>query len=663
MSNQQPSLLGDESAGRVARVLVDTPVPHLDRLFDYAIGEHDVQVGSLVRVKMSGRRMNGFVIEIAEHSEFEGKLAPIERVVSAVPLVNERMINLGRDLARRNGTSLAKVLGAMVPDRHASAEKSFLSHWNRQAGMPSPGGVGTPSDIWNFFAGGAALLKRIGSGESPRAVWQLLPGVYPATLEPHPFVDLVRESLNSGRRALIVVPTAKDVTQTARVFEDTGWKIATQSSEDTKYRRYKTYLEILSGGVDVVIGTRSSVYSPLPNLGLILVVDSGDDRLSDPQAPYLSALDIAIRRSHLEGAALVSAGMSISIAEAQLIQSRWAPPLVPDLEVMRAKTAQVQVPDDFDRDREGPAGYSRIPPSVQSFIRRSLDEGPVLVHVPSSGWVSVIVCDRCGQGARCSYCHGPLRGQADGSLSCMWCDRPQVGWRCNNCAGTKWRSTRVGSARTAEEFGRAFPGVIIEMADGDHPVQEFTKTSGIVIATPGSEPVATEGYAGAVVLDASAILGRPELWAPSEAIRRWMNVLGLVRPEGKMVIVGVRDQMIRQALIRRDPLGFARRLLDEREQLRFFPSVCMVAIDGDRKDVDSFTSELTVPKRCELVGIAPRVGRDVQKTFGPDQTRAIYRCPWDSAQTFIDSVRTTQIARSMKRAGAVSVRVNPSQLI
>ena len=75
----------------------------------------------------------------------------------------------------------------------------------------------------------------------------------------------------------------------------------------------------------------------------------------------------------------------------------------------------------------------------------------------------------------------------------------------------------------------------------------------MVIATPGAEPISPGGYA-AVVLDASAILGRPELWAPEEAMRRWFNVLSLVRPDGEMIVVGVRDNSVGQVLIRRDPM-------------------------------------------------------------------------------------------------------------
>ncbi|MDO5048351.1 MAG: primosomal protein N' [Actinomycetaceae bacterium] len=662
MTSNQPSLLGDQL---VARVLVDTNLPHLDRLFDYRIpAGMAVQTGSLVRVKMAGRRYNGIVVEVVSESEFGGKLAEIERLVSPIPLVNEAMLTLARDIAKRNAVALAKVVDAMIPDRHAGAEKKFLEQWDGVQQVPTPTEVEQRNDWWRYYAGGPALLERLSKGQSPRAVWQLLPKVYPPRMADHPLLDIVQAVLESTRRVLVIVPTAMDVDRVEAIFQDSPWRVITQKATDTKYRRFKSFLEIQAGMADVVIGTRSAAYAPLPNLGAIVVFDPADDRLDDPQAPYLSALEISVRRAHLERCSLIAAGMSVSIAQAQLVRTGWAAALLPDHEVMRAQTAVVRVPDEFDRDREGAAGHSRIPPSVQSFIRDSLQRGPVLVHVPSRGWVSVIVCDRCGELGRCHHCHGPLRASARGQLTCSWCSRPQVNWRCHNCASTVWRSTRVGSARTAEEFGRALPRVLIETSDAEHQViDELKRDTGLVIATPGAEPISPSGYAAAVVLDASAILGRPELWAPEEAMRRWMNVLGLVRPDGQMIVVGVRDSSVGQALVRRDPWDYASRLLDEREVLGFFPAKSIVAIDGDRADVEAFTAQMQVPSRCEFLGMAPRVGRDVQKSMGKNPVRAIYRCPWDAAPSLIDSVKATQIERSLKREGLVSVRVNPEQLL
>ncbi|MDO5729127.1 MAG: hypothetical protein Q4P71_05835 [Actinomycetaceae bacterium] len=655
-------------SGDIARVLVDTDLPHLDRLFDYRIPAGvDVECGMTVRVKMAGKRYDGWVIERSASSTFSGRLRPIENVVTAIPILTPAILDLARDLAQRNAVPLAKIVASALPDRHAGAEKAFLSNLKATREVSPRVQDHERSERWDSYPMADALFNRLQRGESPRAVWQLLPGMSsPSDVGTHPFVDLIDAVLRSQRRMLIVVPTASDVDRMEKLIDSMSEppRVAYQRSSDSKYRRYSSFLGALLGTVDVVVGTRAAIYSPLTQLGAILILDPGDDRLTDPQAPYLSALDVAVRRAHLEQVSLIAAGMSISLSSAALVHSGWAALVRPELEAFRAQSAVVHVPNEDDRLRDGSGGLGRIPTHVQQRVRAALEEGPVLVHVPQRGWVSVVACARCSAPGRCTTCHGPLRANSESDLSCSWCSRPQIRWHCFECASSQWKSTRIGSARTAEELGRVFAGVPVTTSDSEHGlIATIDNRRRLVIATPGAEPVAENGYAAGLVLDAYAVLGRPELWAPEEAYRRWMNVLGLIRPSGSLTIVGVDDPSTAQSLIRRDPIAFVARLLDERQMLGFFPSKCIVAIDGKRDNVEEFITQVTIPQRCEPLGLAARIGRDVQKSHGSDPVRALYRCEWDAAPTLMEHIKATQISRSAKHAGMVSVRVNPQQLL
>ncbi|MDO5719836.1 MAG: hypothetical protein Q4P05_03795 [Actinomycetaceae bacterium] len=653
----------------VARVIIDTDLPHLDRLFDYRIPRQaQLEVGMMVRVKMANRRYNGWVVEIADRSDFSGRLLPIENIITSIPVLTPTMLGLARDLAARHAVPVAKIISAMIPDRHAGAEKAyFASLTSSTRTTPQPLTVEPPhSQAWVPYRMAEALLRRLSAGDAPRAVWQLTPGIFPPNIDNHPLINIVASVLESGRRALIIVPTANDVDRFEQIMNSLGpsARVAYQRASDSKYARYATFLGALIGTIDVIIGTRSSIYAPLDALGVIVIFDPGDDRLQDPQAPYLSAIDIGVRRAYRENCSLILAAMSISISAATLVRAGWAALVQPSIEEFRALTAVVHIPDDDDRLRDGSGGLGRIPTHVQQRIRRALEEGPVLVHVPHRGWHSVIACDRCYSPARCDVCYGPLRSDAHHHVSCAWCARPQVDWRCEECANKTWKAIRVGSSRTSEELGRIFAGVPIATSDAEHSiVDRVNNKRRLVIATPGSEPVAEDGYVAGLVLDAQAITGRSELWAPEEAFRRWMNVLGLIQPSGTLTIVGVDDGRMEQALIRRDPMSFAQQLLDEREVLGFFPAQCLIAVDGSRPQVEDFMAELALPSRCELLGMASRVGRDVQKSHGSDPVRALYRCHWDASDALIEQIQATQVARSAKRAGAVTVRINPNQLL
>ena len=103
------------------------------------------------------------------------------------------------------------------------------------------------------------------------------------------------------------------------------------------------------------------------------------------------------------------------------------------------------------------------------------------------------------------------------------------------------------------------------------------------MATPGAEPVADGGYAAALLLDGWALLGRPDLRAGEEALRRWLAAAALVRPGpdgGTVVVVADAATPAVQALVRWDPAGFADRELAERAALRLPPGPRMASLTG-----------------------------------------------------------------------------------
>src|SRR5699024_7095690 len=152
----------------------------------------------------------------------------------------------------------------------------------------------------------------------------------------------------------------------------------------------------------------------------------------------------------------------------------------------------------------------------------------------------------CRRPARCGHCGGPLEltgsGRA-GGLRCRWCARTpgegDGGWRCPHCGGVHHRAGRVGSERTAEELGRAFPGVPVVVSGRSAGMTEAVDARPrLVIATPGAEPPAAGGYRAAILLDAALLTNRPELDAGVEALRRWLRAAALVRPDGTVMVLG-----------------------------------------------------------------------------------------------------------------------------
>ncbi len=633
----------------VAAVLVDIDLPHLDRPFDYSVPDSlagEVEFGRIVRVTLAGKRRFGWVVEVKSASSLT-TLAPIERVVSHTPVFTPRLFEAVRRIARRNLSTLSQTLSVAIPARHATTEKDVLASqdlpaFSYRAPDPKP---------WHSIAAGASLLEHIAAGQAPRAVWTALGPNRDARI-----VELVAAAAHAKRSVLLLVPTsAQACTMTALLTQSLNAELCLIDSESTPAQRYRVHLEAMRGAVRIVVGTRSAVWTPLHNLGLILVWDDGDDRLRQQRVPRCDALDVAVTRSHIEDCALVVGAYSRSVKAQRLVETGWAVSLVENVDARRQLSPIVRVMDDIDTEAQGPAGSMRISPWALKTIREGLTAGPVLVQVGASGYVPVVSCDRCRAIAHCPHCLGPVSKTADMHFVCTWCSRPMTDWRCPKCSGTQLRHARVGSERTAEEIARAMPTASVLSSSSTHTItRKITADPQVVIATAGAEPEASGAYAALVILDARAIAGRAELWAPEEAMRRWFNALALVRPGAPALIASSLETSMAQALIRFDPADYAQRLLDERAALGYFPAKTLIAIDGPGPDV----AAVAQAAQAELIGTIPIDSKGEQTL----KVRALVRC--DHADFTQVSARIWSVMqhRSSKRLPPLRLTVNPPEL-
>jgi len=217
------------------------------------------------------------------------------------------------------------------------------------------------------------------------------------------------------------------------------------------------------------------------------------------------------------------------------------------------------------------------------------------------------------------------------------------------------RPFAVGVRRTAEEFGKAFPGVTIVQSSGDQVIDEVKGEPALVLATTGAEPRANGGYAAAVLLDADALVRRPELRAAEEALRRWLAAVSLVRPAadgGSVLVVGVPRERAIQALVRLDPVGLAERELAERREARFPPAAKLITVEGAREAIVDAGELLDCPSGAEAVG--------------PFETsdgvfRLTLRASLADGPELVRAVRVMMGVRAARKApGTLRVQVDPS---
>jgi primosomal protein N' (replication factor Y) (superfamily II helicase) len=667
----------------IARVAVDVPLPHLDRLFDYQVPEalaDSARPGCRVKVRFSGRLTDGYLVERAATSEHAGKIAFLQRVVSAEPVLTTPIAELARKVADRYGGTVADVLRLAIPPRHATVERASAQvqphdQPKAQAGAAAASPSAAAQDatpghaLWARYQAGPAFLAALAGGRAPRAVWSALPG-------PDWAAEIAAAAAiahRAARGALVIVPDARDLealdaAMAAAVGPGSYVSLAAQLGPAERYRRW---LAVLRQQVRVVIGTRSAMFAPVAALGLVAIWDDGDDLHAEPRAPYPHARDVLLLRAHQCGAAALIGGFARTAEATQLIATGWAKPLAAARPTVRLHAPLIRVAgDDSELARDEAAKTARIPGLALRTAREALADGPVLFQVPRRGYLASVACRNCGERIRCAACAGPVALAGPGQpAGCRWCGLP-VEVTCAHCGNAGLRALVIGARRTAEELGRAFPGVAVRTSSGADTLRAVPAEPAIVIATPGAEPTAPGSYSAAVLLDGWAMLSRPSLRAAEEALRRWMNAAALVRSSqdgGKVVMMADPAVPVVQALLRWDAAGYAERELAERTELRFPPAVRMAALTGPPQAVASLLESVALPDGAEVLGPVP-LGSQGPAPAGrepvADTARFLVRAPASAGTRLAVALRSGLAERSArKEQGSVRLQLDPAELI
>ncbi|SJN22584.1 Helicase PriA essential for oriC/DnaA-independent DNA replication [Microbacterium esteraromaticum] len=630
------------SGRRIARVLIDSPLPQLDRLFDYALPPQLGNVECGVRIKAplrtAGRVIDGYIVEIDEEHDAARALSEIESVVSPVVVLPDRLYRLARRAADRAAGSASDILRLAIPKRQVRVEKSW--HPIEDAPLPDADAHERATEVIAAYDGldevlaehARAAVEAIPVQEGAIAGWALLLAATATT------------KLAGGHSSILVVPDYRDQEMLVAALNTMlpAEAVVRHDARQTNPDRYRAFLRTLGDAPCVVIGNRSAVYSPV-QAGLVAIWDDGDPLLAEPLAPYVHARDAALIRQEQEESTLLLVGHTRSSDAERLVQHGW----MRDVTAVRRITPRVllSTPQELEQTAQ------RVPSSAFSAARAATAEGPVLVQVARPGFSPTLVCATCRTPARCAHCGGPLGARRRGAVPvCGWCGRAANSWRCAECSSDKVRLASSGTERTADELGRAFPGVRVIVSDGAHPVTQVDTKPALVIATRGAEPIAEEGYRAVILLDGARMLQAPDLRIGESCLRWWANAAALAAPGAPIHLVGVNGPVAR-ALATWSAAGYARSELEDRLPLHMPPTTRVAQIDG-----------LPASVRAALDALA-EIGIRGEAVLGPlphgddGRVRALVRFGYAAGQTVASTLRAVVVAdAAQSRRGRGRVR-------
>ncbi len=428
------------------------------------------------------------------------------------------------------------------------------------------------------------------------------------------YIRAIREVVSYGRQAIVLVPEISLTPQTIRRFRSRFKTVAVLHSHMTDAERHWQWQQIASGDIEVIVGARSAVFAPTPNLGLIVIDEEHEPSFKQDSTPRYHAREVARRRCQDEKVPLIL-GSATPTLESWLRATRKLDTLVsmPDRVANRPLPPVVIV--DTRSDPRISKGFSLGRALHQAIDRALKDKGQVILFLNLRGYSPTVWCRNCGAGVKCPHCDVTLTWHRDRQVVvCHSCDYeidpPKI---CPTCQSPAVRYLGTGTQKLDEEVRNTFPNATVLRMDSDS------------MSKPGSHDEALEKFRlGEVqillgtqmiakgldfpnvtlvgVIDADTMLRQPDMRAAERTFQLIAQVAGRTgrgERSGRVLVqtTNPNDPAIRFAS-KHDFIGFAQHEMAERFDLQAppFSSVARVIFRGPDETKTRQTAQAVAEK-------------------------------------------------------------------
>jgi len=448
---------------RYASVVIKLPV---DRPFSYGIPEAmdgDIEVGKRVWVPFGRRRVVGYTLDILDKPQIEN-VRPIESVIDAEPIISRELLSLAEWVSRYYVCSRGEAIDAAIP------------------GVPKKGATGVrpkkalrdkrykkSHDLPPTEEQRRALAEITASLEKGEHRVFLLHGIT-ASGKTEVYIQAIRYALERGKSSIVLIPEISLTPQTIERFKSRfGNNVAVMHSGLAGSKRFGEYKKIKSGAARIVVGARSAVFSPVSDLGLVIVDEEHETSYKQENTPRYHARETAIKRCGLTGGTVILGSATPSLesylkakkGEYRLIElkKRIKDAALPKVHIidMRRELCQRHYATIFSR-------------ALKEKIEHIMAGGrQAILFLNRRGFSTFIHCRKCGTVLRCKRCDVVMvYHYSKKKLICHYCnwstDPPEI---CPLCNEFYVKYFGMGTERVESELHRYFPEGRIERMDTD----------------------------------------------------------------------------------------------------------------------------------------------------------------------------------------------------
>ena len=661
---------------QIVRVALDVP---LHRFFDYLAPEGEAltvaDIGLRVRVPFGRQSKIGVLVELPASSDFSpAQLKSVESILRDLPPLPPDWFRLCEFCAAYYQAPLGEVMISTLPAglRRVDPPKARAT---RRVTKNLPAQT-RPT----LTAEQQVALDRIAAdggadGDSFRAY--LLHGVT-GSGKTEVYLRLVERALAAGKQALLLVPeinlTPQLEARVAARFPEAG--LASLHSELTEAARTRNWRAALDGSARIVLGTRLAIFTPLPDLGLIVVDEEHDASFKQQDGMRYSARDVAVFRARERGIPIVLGSATPSLeswanATDTRTPARYTLLTLHERAVENARLPAVQRIDTrLEKLQDGLSGV------LLRAIGQRLERGEQsLVFLNRRGYAPVLTCTSCGWISHCTRCAANLvLHLADGRLRCHHCGfECRVPRACPTCGNQDIQPFGRGTQRIEAVLSERFPQARILRVDRDsaksrkqwevlveqiHAGEADILVGTQMLAKGHDFPKLT--LVGA--LGADAALFASDCRAPERLFAQLMQVAGRAGraelPGEVLIQTQFPEHPLYAALVRHDYPAFANEQLKEREQAGFPPYAYQAMLRAEAPQIADSLAYLAAARAWPQAA----THRDVM-LYDPVPMRLARRANLERAQLLIESPsrRALQVFLSEWRELLESIK-SPSRL-
>lgn len=445
------------------------------------------------------------------------------------------------------------------------------------------------------------------------------------------YLNALDRCLAQGRGAIVLVPEIALTPQTVARFRGRGGEVAVLHSGLTDAERHDQWQALRSGRLRVVVGARSALFAPIPDLGLIVVDEEHETSFKQESTPRYHARDVARERARLEGAVCVLGSATPALETWAAARAGEIRQLDLPRRVAGGNLPAVQVVD-MRHEKPDKGHWLVISRPLEEALATALQRGEQsILFLNQRGFAPAWHCGACGASAQCSRCSVTLtfhRWRKKAMChACLAEEAPPE--RCKECNGPL-AMVGVGTERAEDSLRRMFPSARIARMDRDTMLRRESYeevyrafTAGEFDVLLGTQMVAKgldfPNVTVVGVLNADSALHHPDFRASERCFDLIAQVAGRTGrgPKGGRVVVQtwLPEHPAIQCAVRHDFPAFVTRELEERRQFRYPPAARVIrlifeSVRADRADAAAAEAagllrSASRGTNCEVLGPAP----------------------------------------------------------